>query len=207
MFSKAGDVKRIVMGLDKQKMTPCGFCFVVYYTRADTEDCVKYLNGTVLDARPIRADFDWGFQDGRQFGRGRSGGQVRDEYRMDYDAGRGGYGTILQQELGRAAGAGASNPQQELMDLYSGEVRRGRQEGPRGGCSASTELEGAPGGAGGRVRGLPGFSPQPHTADLLRAPLPPCAAQMVLGGMGGYTRQDGDAGQRRFRDDSDDEDR
>lgn len=41
VFSKVGDVKRIVMGLDKHKLTPCGFCFVVYYTREDTEDCVK----------------------------------------------------------------------------------------------------------------------------------------------------------------------
>jgi len=94
VFSKAGDVKRIIMGLDKNRMTPCGFCFVVYYTRKDTEDCVKYLNGTILDDRPIRVDFDWGFVDGRQFGRGKSGGQVRDEYRMDYDPGRGGYGTV-----------------------------------------------------------------------------------------------------------------
>jgi hypothetical protein len=76
VFSKCGDIKRIVMGLDKHKLTPCGFCFVMYYTREDTEDCVKYLNGTSLDDRPIRVDFDWGFMEGRQFGRGRSGGQV-----------------------------------------------------------------------------------------------------------------------------------
>lgn len=99
VFSRAGDIKRIVMGLDKQKLTPCGFCFVVYYTRQDAEDCVKYLSGMMLDERPIRADFDWGFQEGRQFGRGRSGGQVRDEYRMDYDSGRGGYGNLLRGEL------------------------------------------------------------------------------------------------------------
>jgi hypothetical protein len=30
LFSKCGDVKRIVMGLDKFKKTPCGFCFVEY---------------------------------------------------------------------------------------------------------------------------------------------------------------------------------
>ena len=77
MFSKAGDIKRIVMGLDKMQSTPCGFCFVVYYTRADTEDCCKYINGMTLDERLIRVDFDWGFRDGRQFGRGKSGGQVR----------------------------------------------------------------------------------------------------------------------------------
>jgi nuclear cap-binding protein subunit 2 len=99
VFSKTGDIKRIIMGLDKNKMTPCGFCFVVYYTRKDTEDCVKYLNGTMLDDRPIRVDFDWGFVEGRQFGRGKSGGQVRDEYRMDYDPGRGGFGGILGQHM------------------------------------------------------------------------------------------------------------
>lgn len=37
----------------------------------------RYINGTMLDDRPIRVDFDWGFVEGRQFGRGRSGGQVR----------------------------------------------------------------------------------------------------------------------------------
>ncbi len=77
MFSRAGDVRRIIMGLDKHRMTPCGFAFVVYYTRDDAEDAVKYISGTVLDDRPVRADFDWGFKEGRQFGRGRSGGQAR----------------------------------------------------------------------------------------------------------------------------------
>ena len=76
VFSRAGDVKRIIMGLDKHRMTPCGFAFVVYYTHADAEDAVKYISGTVLDDRPVRADFDWGFKEGRQFGRGRSGGQA-----------------------------------------------------------------------------------------------------------------------------------
>ncbi|GFS44668.1 CAP-binding protein 20 [Actinidia rufa] len=56
-----------------------------YYSREDAEGSVKYISGTILDDRPIRVDFDWGFQEGRQWGRGRSGGQVRDEYRTDYD--------------------------------------------------------------------------------------------------------------------------
>lgn len=30
LFSKSGDVKRIVIGLDKVKKTACGFCFVEY---------------------------------------------------------------------------------------------------------------------------------------------------------------------------------
>ena len=36
----------------------------------------RYINGMTLDDRPVRADYDWGFKEGRQFGRGRSGGQV-----------------------------------------------------------------------------------------------------------------------------------
>eukprot|EP00897_Mesotaenium_endlicherianum_P005668 jgi/Mesen1/5129/ME000255S04103 len=90
VFSRTGEIKRIVMGLDKNSMTPCGFCFVMYYTREDAEDAVKFISGTILDERPVRVDFDWGFQDGRQWGRGRSGGQVRDE---------GGYGKLVQHEL------------------------------------------------------------------------------------------------------------
>jgi nuclear cap-binding protein subunit 2 len=53
---------------------------------------MRYVNQTRLDDRIIRTDWDAGFIDGRQFGRGRSGGQVRDEYRKDYDPGRGGFG-------------------------------------------------------------------------------------------------------------------
>ncbi|KAL7749078.1 nuclear cap binding complex subunit [Sorochytrium milnesiophthora] len=91
LFSMAGDVKRIIMGLDRSKMTPCGFCFVEYYTHADAVDAVRYINATKLDERPIRTDLDPGFREGRQFGRGRHGGQVRDQYRQTYDAGRGGW--------------------------------------------------------------------------------------------------------------------
>ena len=46
LFGKCGDVKRIIMGLDKFKRTPCGFCFVEYYTREDSENAQRYINGT-----------------------------------------------------------------------------------------------------------------------------------------------------------------
>ncbi|KAK9800759.1 hypothetical protein WJX73_007860 [Symbiochloris irregularis] len=101
VFSRAGPVKRIIMGLDKMKRTPCGFCFVLYHLREDADTAVKYLSGLKLDDRPIRVDFDWGFEDGRQFGRGRGGGQVRDEYRTDWDAERGGFGNIVKAEMAR----------------------------------------------------------------------------------------------------------
>uniref|UniRef100_A0A7N5JP26 Nuclear cap-binding protein subunit 2 n=1 Tax=Ailuropoda melanoleuca TaxID=9646 RepID=A0A7N5JP26_AILME len=97
LFSKCGDVKRIIMGLDKNKKTPCGFCFVEYYTKAEAEHAMRFIGGTRLDDRVIRTDWDVGFKEGRQYGRGRSGGQVRDEYRKVYDEGRGGLGRIFQQ--------------------------------------------------------------------------------------------------------------
>ncbi|XP_015687985.1 nuclear cap-binding protein subunit 2 [Protobothrops mucrosquamatus] len=99
LFSKCGDVKRIIMGLDKHKKTPCGFCFVEYYTKAEAEHAMRFISGTRLDDRVIRTDWDVGFREGRQYGRGNSGGQVRDEYRRDYDEGRGGFGKIFQPPL------------------------------------------------------------------------------------------------------------
>lgn len=80
------------MGLDRYQKTPCGFCFVEYYEHDDAVACLKYLHKTKLDERIISIDLDPGFKDGRQFGRGSSGGQVRDEFRQDYDSGRGGFG-------------------------------------------------------------------------------------------------------------------
>ncbi|EGR46523.1 uncharacterized protein TRIREDRAFT_66012 [Trichoderma reesei QM6a] len=100
LFSKCGEIKRIIMGLDRFNKTPCGFCFVEYYTHQDALDCMKYIGGTKLDERIIRTDLDPGFEEGRQYGRGKSGGQVRDEYREDYDEGRGGIGRALQSVRG-----------------------------------------------------------------------------------------------------------
>ncbi|RDL34353.1 Nuclear cap binding protein subunit 2 [Venustampulla echinocandica] len=98
LFAKCGEIKRLIMGLDRFNKTPCGFCFVEYYTHQDALDCMKYIGGTKLDERIIRTDLDPGFQEGRQYGRGKSGGQVRDEYREEYDEGRGGLGRAIQAE-------------------------------------------------------------------------------------------------------------
>jgi nuclear cap-binding protein subunit 2 len=98
LFSKCGEIKRLVMGLDRFHKTPCGFCFVEYFTHQEALDCMKYIGGTKLDERIIRTDLDPGFEEGRQYGRGKSGGQVRDEYREDYDEGRGGFGRALQRD-------------------------------------------------------------------------------------------------------------
>lgn len=67
-----------------------------YYTREDAENALRYVNGTRLDDRVIRCDWDAGFREGRQFGRGKHGGQVRDEYRQNFDSGRGGWNKTIQ---------------------------------------------------------------------------------------------------------------
>lgn len=48
-----------------------------YYTRVGAENAMRFINGTRLDDRIIRTDWDAGFKEGRQYGRGKSGGQVR----------------------------------------------------------------------------------------------------------------------------------
>lgn len=88
-FSYVAPVKRLIMGLNSNTKTPCGFCFVEYYTQEAAYMALKYVSDTVCDDRIIRCDADPGYLPGRQFGRGRSGGQVRDEWRNDYDPGRG----------------------------------------------------------------------------------------------------------------------
>jgi nuclear cap-binding protein subunit 2 len=99
LFGKCGDIKRVIIGLDRVNKTPCGFCFVEFHSRDDALNAMRYVNGTRLDDRIIRTDWDTGFIEGRQFGRGKSGGQVRDEYRIDFDPGRGGFGKIMNNKM------------------------------------------------------------------------------------------------------------
>jgi nuclear cap-binding protein subunit 2 len=89
-FSQIGPVRKIYMGLDRVHKTPCGFCFCEYYNRSDALQAVAHLTETKLDGRVIRVELDAGFQPGRQYGRGVSGGQVRDERRNRHDPARSG---------------------------------------------------------------------------------------------------------------------
>ena len=41
---------------------------------------MRYVNGTRLDDRIVRTDWDVGFKEGRQYGRGKTGGQVSAMY-------------------------------------------------------------------------------------------------------------------------------
>ncbi|KXZ46487.1 hypothetical protein GPECTOR_43g923 [Gonium pectorale] len=162
VFGRVGHIKRIVMGLDKMQKTPCGFAFAIYYTRRDAEEAVAFLNGTLVDERAIRVDLDWGFVEGRQYGRGRSGGQVRDEFRQDFDPGRGGYGRILQAEMmeqmgmgmdgGGGGGAGGrpdSRGDFKRQRVFGGGAGQGRRSGGGGGGRGGEEGAAGGGGDGG----------------------------------------------------------
>ena len=83
-----GIVKQIIMGQNKFLKTPCGFCFIEFNLHEEALLSVQILNNSKLDGRIIRVDLDPGFKEGRQFGRGDSGGQVRDEIRKSDDKDR-----------------------------------------------------------------------------------------------------------------------
>ncbi len=87
---------------------------------------LRYISGTKLDERIIRADLDPGYLENRQYGRGKSGGQVRDEYRDDFDAGRGGWGHLkTRQEM-------EGERQREQDELYREQERGGGYAQPTG---------------------------------------------------------------------------
>mmetsp|Transcript_12131 Transcript_12131/g.26938 ORF Transcript_12131/g.26938 Transcript_12131/m.26938 type:complete len:250 (-) Transcript_12131:57-806(-) len=99
LFSKCGEVKKVVMGLNRFKKSPCGFCFVEYFTHEQAAQAVNLLNKTNFDERMIRVDWDAGIVEGRQFGRGESGDQWRDDFRDDDDPARGGQGRNLLRRI------------------------------------------------------------------------------------------------------------
>jgi nuclear cap-binding protein subunit 2 len=103
-FEQLGPVKDVIMGLDRNKKTPCGFCFVEYYDRHVALQAVSLLTGTKLDGNIIRVELDAGYKSGREYGRGMSGGQVRDDRR---DRGR--------TKRPRASGGGLYGPQNNAM--------------------------------------------------------------------------------------------
>lgn len=71
LFSLCGKVKKLHMGLNMKTKLPCGFCFVEFYTREEAKVAIDSLNLTTFDGNNIRVDWDYGFEDCRQFGRGK----------------------------------------------------------------------------------------------------------------------------------------
>ena len=69
------ETPKVIQGSIHQFFSP--WLLARYYTREETMNAIRYISGTKLDDRIIRTDLDIGFVEGRQFGRGKTGGQVR----------------------------------------------------------------------------------------------------------------------------------
>ena len=83
LFSQVGPIEQLILGINKQTEKFCGFCFVIYYERQGALKACNCLHGSTLDGRLIKVEIDVGFEEGRQYGRGLSGNQVRDEKRRE----------------------------------------------------------------------------------------------------------------------------
>ncbi|KAI1703077.1 exonuclease domain-containing protein [Ditylenchus destructor] len=79
LFSRAGPIHRVIMGLHRDDHTPCGFCFVEYENRSGAENAMRDRESYVLDGQKLTLSWDTGFTEGRQFGRGRHGGQKSED--------------------------------------------------------------------------------------------------------------------------------
>lgn len=87
------------MGLNRDTKEPCGFAFVEYFSVQSAVDAETLLSGKTLETRVLKIELDPGFREGRQFGRGRGGGQVRDDFREEDDPERGGVGSLARAGL------------------------------------------------------------------------------------------------------------
>ncbi|KAM0673946.1 Nuclear cap-binding protein subunit 2 [Gurleya vavrai] len=81
LFSLVGTIKRIIMGVNRQTLNPCGFCFVEFYCRKDAQNAITLFNGFRFDNKHLNVSIDYGFLEGREFGRGSRGGQIKDDRR------------------------------------------------------------------------------------------------------------------------------
>lgn len=74
LFGMCGEIKRVIMGINRCTQLPCGFCFVEFCEKKSVDEA-KNLRGVMLGGKHIKVDRDIGFQNGRQFGRGFFGNQ------------------------------------------------------------------------------------------------------------------------------------
>ncbi|ELP86129.1 nuclear cap-binding protein subunit, putative [Entamoeba invadens IP1] len=82
LFGEYGDLTRIIMGVNHRNEY-CGFCFVEYKTREDADYAKRALDKTQVDGKFIRVDWDYGYKEGREFGRGKDGEQKQSQRRFE----------------------------------------------------------------------------------------------------------------------------
>ncbi|EKX74110.1 nuclear cap binding protein family member protein [Theileria equi strain WA] len=100
VLQAAGEIERIVLGLNSIQKSPCGFAFVVYKDIKSAKRAVGMFKGCVIDGRVIRVDADPGdnIDTERRLARGINGYQWRDAFRKEFDTSRGGQGLGVDHE-------------------------------------------------------------------------------------------------------------
>ena len=73
IFSRVGKITKLIMGLNKFTLQPCGFCFIRYASNSQALDAVALCNNLNIDERAVSVQLDFGFRAGRRFGRGNKG--------------------------------------------------------------------------------------------------------------------------------------
>ncbi len=105
-----------------------------FHHRIDALNAVVSLTGTKLDGMLIRVELDAGFKPGRQYGRGTSGGQVRD------DRGGGGGNSGRKRSRGDLEGGGCGGGDQQQQQQRAPMQRFGaRWESPNQGLNAQQQ--------------------------------------------------------------------
>ncbi|KAJ3041238.1 nuclear cap binding complex subunit [Rhizophlyctis rosea] len=119
-------------------------------------DSMSFINGTKLDERIIRTDIDAAATFGRQYGRGRSGGQVRDEHREDDNAGPGRYITEQHAHAVLEQSQQSQQQQQQVEKHVQRHVQSTEDNAGEHAQGSGHTAEGGLGGGGGGYRDLVG---------------------------------------------------
>ncbi|RVD90517.1 RNA-binding protein [Tubulinosema ratisbonensis] len=83
MFSTCGEIKRVIMGINRTTLYPCGFCFVEFYTQ-ESARLACLFNKFNYSGKLLNVNIDYGFINGRQFGRGYFGGTFKEDREFKY---------------------------------------------------------------------------------------------------------------------------
>ena len=128
------------MGLNSLTKQPCGFAFLAFATPQQAHTTRAVLHALAVDERTVGIDMDQRFKPGREWGRGKSGGQIRDEVRQGWDAGRGGWGARerrqqqmremkdQQKSTFKRMSEGDGEEQREAEDEATGQQQRAKRE-------------------------------------------------------------------------------
>lgn len=84
IFAPFGEIRRIVMGVNRSKLTFCGFCFIEFENSSSADEAIAFFEDFMFENRYINANKDVGFSEGRQYGRGMLGGTMKNDKKVRY---------------------------------------------------------------------------------------------------------------------------